>query len=326
MTCWPPRWPSSRPGCARIVARWRRAGYAATGPLGPGPAWCWLTPAGMTACGLPYPAARPPLARLEHLRAVLAARLWFTASPAWDQHQAWWQSERRIRRKGPFAGTHRPDAEIWWPSLRASPYAGQIWAIEIELTAKHAARIAQIMDELTAPAGYARVLYLTAPAARGVVARTAGALPLGRPVRLTVWDLPPAAYWPGQQETNTGIHRKIALRSPRDSRDNRLAMTAEMTGENSNAVPGQRKQARKWPPYDDGARIISYNVNEEGRPSGIKIRFKIRVVSGREAAAVDRQQADAIREYLRWVRQYRQSRNSAPGDTPSGPPDQRRSG
>jgi hypothetical protein len=23
-----------------IVARWRRAGYAATGTLGPGPAWC----------------------------------------------------------------------------------------------------------------------------------------------------------------------------------------------------------------------------------------------------------------------------------------------
>jgi len=30
-----------------ITARWRRAGYAATGRLGPGPAWCWLTPAGM---------------------------------------------------------------------------------------------------------------------------------------------------------------------------------------------------------------------------------------------------------------------------------------
>jgi hypothetical protein len=28
-----------------ITARWRRAGYAATGRLGPGPGWCWLTPA-----------------------------------------------------------------------------------------------------------------------------------------------------------------------------------------------------------------------------------------------------------------------------------------
>ncbi len=91
-----------------IVARWRRAGYAATGRLGPGPAWCWLTAAGMAAAGLGYPAARPPLARLDHSRAVLAARLWFAASPAWGQHQGWWQSERRIRRKGPAAGTHRP--------------------------------------------------------------------------------------------------------------------------------------------------------------------------------------------------------------------------
>ena len=48
-----------------IVARWRRAGYAATGRLGPGPAWCWLTPAGMNAAGLGYPSSRPALARLR---------------------------------------------------------------------------------------------------------------------------------------------------------------------------------------------------------------------------------------------------------------------
>src|SRR6202453_5123184 len=68
-----------------IVARWRRAGYAATGRLSTGPAWCWLTPAGMNATGLGYPAGRPALARLAHLRAVLAARLWLQASPAWHQ-------------------------------------------------------------------------------------------------------------------------------------------------------------------------------------------------------------------------------------------------
>ena len=27
-----------------VVARWRHAGCADTGSLGPGPAWCWLTP------------------------------------------------------------------------------------------------------------------------------------------------------------------------------------------------------------------------------------------------------------------------------------------
>jgi hypothetical protein len=31
-----------------IAARWRHAGYAATGRLGPGPAWCWLTRTGLT--------------------------------------------------------------------------------------------------------------------------------------------------------------------------------------------------------------------------------------------------------------------------------------
>ena len=66
-----------------ITARWRRAGYAATGRLGPGPAWCWLTPAGMNAAGLGYPATRPALARLAHIRAVLAARMWLAGNPAW---------------------------------------------------------------------------------------------------------------------------------------------------------------------------------------------------------------------------------------------------
>jgi hypothetical protein len=46
-----------------ITARWRRAGYAATGRLGPGPAWCWLTPAGMNAAGL---GGRAPLAPGVH--------------------------------------------------------------------------------------------------------------------------------------------------------------------------------------------------------------------------------------------------------------------
>jgi hypothetical protein len=99
-----------------------------------------------------------------------------------------------------------------------------------------------------------------------------------------------------------------------------------MNVESVKSVSDQGKLRRKWPPYDEGARIISYNVNEGERPSGIKIRFKIRIVTGKEAAALDRQQADAIKEYLRWVRQYRQSPNSAPGDTCSGPREQRPSG
>src|SRR5580692_1538301 len=85
-----------------ITARWRRAGLAATGQLGPGPAWCWLTPAGMADTGLHYQPGPPSLGRLAHVRAVVAARLWLQALPAWQQGRPWWQSERRIIRKGPY--------------------------------------------------------------------------------------------------------------------------------------------------------------------------------------------------------------------------------
>jgi hypothetical protein len=95
-----------------------------------------------------------------------------------------------------------------------------------------------------------------------------------------------------------------------------------MAGDNRDRQSDQRKHSEIWPPYDAGARIISYNLNEGERPGGIKIRFKIRVVTGKQAAAVDRQQADAIKEYLQWVRQYRQSRSSGHEDTPSGSPGQ----
>jgi hypothetical protein len=47
-----------------IVARWRRAGYAASGWLGPGPAWCWLTRSGLAVTGQHYPPAKPPPNRI----------------------------------------------------------------------------------------------------------------------------------------------------------------------------------------------------------------------------------------------------------------------
>jgi hypothetical protein len=40
---------------SKIEFRWRRDGYVATGQLGPGPRWCWLTRDGMTTTGLRYP-------------------------------------------------------------------------------------------------------------------------------------------------------------------------------------------------------------------------------------------------------------------------------
>ena len=61
-----------------------------------------------------------------------------------------------------------------------------------------------------------------------------------------------------------------------------------------------------------GERIISYNFNEDERPGGMKVRAKIRVVSGKEAEAVAAAQAEAIRELLLWVRQQRRQQQPEP--------------
>jgi hypothetical protein len=191
-----------------VIARWRHAGWAETGTLGKGPAWCWLTPAGMRLLGLGYSAREPSVARLAHIRAVLAVRLWLQNGEAYKEGRAWWRSERRIRAaaSGKVGIAHVPDAEIHWPSLDGSPYAGQIWAIEAELTPKPLARTTGIMRAMltrtsdygpTGPAGldarYAQIVYLCAPAAATIVTRSIGALPEPLQHRMVARDLPPGA-------------------------------------------------------------------------------------------------------------------------------------
>jgi hypothetical protein len=65
---------TTEPAVKKLVQRWHRAGYVANARLGPGPWWCWLTKEGMSATGLRYPAGRPGLGQIAHIRAVLAAR------------------------------------------------------------------------------------------------------------------------------------------------------------------------------------------------------------------------------------------------------------
>jgi hypothetical protein len=52
-------------------------------------------------------------------------------------------------------------------------------------------------------------------------------------------------------------------------------------------------------------RVISYNVTEGGRPGGTKVRFKIRIATGKRAAEIDARQAKVIMEVLQWQRQHR---------------------
>jgi hypothetical protein len=71
-------------------------------------------------------------------------------------------------------------------------------------------------------------------------------------------------------------------------------------------MPDLGEQPTELPPVIGGARIISYNIDEGERPDGMKGRYKIRIVSGPRAKAVDEAQARVIREVLEWSRQHRQ--------------------
>jgi hypothetical protein len=86
-----------------------------------------------------------------------------------------------------------------------SRYPGEIWAIEAELTPKPLGRTAGIMSALLARSAdypgsraagpsprYDRVIYLAAPAARGVTERATATPPPSR-VQVTVCDLPQGA-------------------------------------------------------------------------------------------------------------------------------------
>ena len=52
-------------------------------------------------------------------------------------------------------------------------------------------------------------------------------------------------------------------------------------------------------------RVISYNVPEGERPGGVKVRFKIRIATGKRAQLIDARQAEVIMEVLQWQRQHR---------------------
>ena len=207
----------SVPQAWAAVIRWRRLGYAESGRRGPGPAWVWLTRAGLAACGLRYAAQPPALPRLAHTRAVAAVRLALEATAGYQQAGAFWRTERRLRaRSGGRTGLreHLPDGEVHWPDGAAPdgsavPWAGECWAIEAELTSKTVTKTIAIMRELLSrtgdyggpaaqarvpghPVRHTRVLYVCSARARPNVLRARAALgPAG--ARVEVRDLPARA-------------------------------------------------------------------------------------------------------------------------------------
>jgi len=73
-----------------------------------------------------------------------------------------------------------------------------------------------------------------------------------------------------------------------------------MSGGNTESPGNRRANA---PEIGENVRVISYNVPEGDRPGGIKVRFKIRIATGKRAREIDARQARAIMEVLEWQRQ-----------------------
>ena len=73
----------------------------------------------------------------------------------------------------------------------------------------------------------------------------------------------------------------------------------EQEPERAEKQPGDSAETIKGP------RIISYNLREEERPDGMKVRYKVKIATGRKARELDERQAEVIRELLTWAHQHR---------------------
>jgi hypothetical protein len=67
---------------------------------------------------------------------------------------------------------------------------------------------------------------------------------------------------------------------------------------------GPEIQDSNSPGLSGNGRIISYNLSEDKRPDGIKVRFKVRIATGKRAREIDARQAKAIMEALQWLHQH----------------------
>jgi hypothetical protein len=194
-----------------LVARWRAARYADTGQLSLGEPWVWATQSGLDACGLRTRLVKPSARLLRHRHAVTDVRLAVQRTAAFREGGAWWRAERSILGAQEFpASTHVPDGEVHWPAGSRSPWAGEAWAVEVEITPKSVKRTTAIMHEVLTrtshrkgPPGsipildleprYARLVYVcSATAVRTVLNACAE---VGSPLsgRIDVHDLPESA-------------------------------------------------------------------------------------------------------------------------------------
>jgi DNA-binding CsgD family transcriptional regulator len=142
------------PHTARALRdRWKRAGWVGSGKLAvQAPPFVWLTGRGAAVAQSAYRAWQPNHGLALHIEAVTEVRLLLEDELRLGE----WECERSIaRRFAQYRGlrTHLPDAVL-------TTSEGQI-AIEVELTLKNRARLAEIARETGG--AYHRVWYFARP-------------------------------------------------------------------------------------------------------------------------------------------------------------------
>lgn len=154
-----------------VVSRWRRAGWARTARLGPGPQWCWATRDGIRRFGRHEYAEREPNAgRLEHLRAVVEFRMWIEDRRRDDDPE--WVSERELRweqgtRRGSDAARLRlPDGVVQWTASNGARVSA---AVEVELSPKPFELVRDNMANGLAQ--HRQVVWVVTPRTRSLVLR-----------------------------------------------------------------------------------------------------------------------------------------------------------
>jgi hypothetical protein len=77
-----------------------------------------------------------------------------------------------------------------------------------------------------------------------------------------------------------------------------------MTAAPANAGNNDEEHDRNSLSAIPNGTIFSYNLDETKTPGGLKVRWKVRVVTGPEASRLDARQAEAIRELLEWAKRH----------------------
>jgi hypothetical protein len=196
---------------SELLDRWRAGGYADCGNLTVGEPWVWATRKGLDACGLRTRLIKPSAHLLRHTHAVTEVRLAVERTSSYQQSGASWRSERSLLAgEFPSRTGHVPDGEVRYPAGSGLPWAGETWAVEVEISRKSVERTAAIMQEILRrttgyrpspadglaselPPLYARLVYACSAASVQAVLEARAEVGPPESARIDVYDLPESA-------------------------------------------------------------------------------------------------------------------------------------